>query len=103
MIPFADPSKPVPHIGGYRTSDVLKRFESLARAGGYQIAEWLIPSADDGLRVVCEMKVSGHVQSLGFRWDGEDLNVLVTLVMALDLSMKNIPAAMARKRKETVQ
>ena len=79
------------------TDEVKGRFEESARAGGYSVREWLLPAAKGkGLRVAATMKIKGRTHGLGFKWDGEDLNVLAARCMALDLAMHTLPEAVAQ-------
>lgn len=80
-------------IGGYTTEDARRAMERQARDGGYSLTEWLIPSEHhNDLRVVCVGKEpDGSDRSLGFRWDGEDINALATRCMALDMAMRAVP------------
>jgi len=83
-------------IGGLRTEDVLRRWERKARDGAYQIEEWLIPSPSGELRVGATITRDGEKHGYGFRWDGNDINTLVTRIMALDMVMRKLPGDMAR-------
>ena len=72
-------------IGGYTTDDARRAFERHANRGGYHVEEWLVPGHNGvGLRVAATMMVGGQKQGLGFKWDGEDLNVLAQRCMALN-------------------
>lgn len=72
-------------LGGYTTDDARRAMERQARDGGYRLVEWLVPSDQHSdLRVVC----AGRNGEMGFRWNGDDLNVLSTRCMALDMVMR---------------
>jgi hypothetical protein len=96
-------TQPFTIIGGFTTDDAKKRFEAMAKDGGYFIDEWLIPSASEGLRVVTKMSVEGDDYALGFKWDGDDMNKLVARLMSLDWSMRRTRhAVMTGKIKKRV-
>lgn len=82
-------------IGGIGTADAKRRFEQIARDGGYHVEEWLVPGSK-GLRVAATVRIAGRKHGLGFNWDGEDVNTLVVRCMALDVAMKGLPAKVAR-------
>ena len=86
-------------IGGYSTDDAKRALERQAQRYGYRVEEWLVPGAMSGLRVACTMMVGGQKQGLGFKWSGDDLNVLATRCMALDLAMQALPEAVKRGKR----
>jgi hypothetical protein len=94
------PMRPAMIIGNYTTDDCKRRLEQCARQNGYHIIEWLIPKpregASDWLRVIASMKINGKDHEFGFNWDGEDLNILASRCMALDMTMSQLPAMVAR-------
>ena len=84
-------------LSGIGTDEVRKRFEECARHNGYGVREWLLPAANgEGLRVAATMKISGRTHGLGFKWDGEDINVLAARCMSLDMAMMALPDAVAQ-------
>lgn len=85
------------HIISYGTEDCLRRLEQCGKQHGYQVAEWLAPGLNGGLRVAATMKIKGREHGLGFKWDGADLNVLATRCMSLDLAMSTLPEHVARR------
>jgi len=98
-------------IGGYTTDDCKRRLEQCAKLNDYRVVDWLVPHHVEGgadwLAVVASMKIRGKEYEYGFRWDGDDLNVLATRCMALDMTMSQLPAMVARgevrPHRETVQ
>lgn len=84
-------------ISNIGTDEVRKRMEECARAGGYQLREWLLPAHNGiGLRVAATMKIKGRTHGLGFKWNGEDINKLAARCIGLDLAMHSLPEAVAQ-------
>lgn len=73
------------------TEDARKRLEALSRDHSYRVEEWLSPREAGGLKVVAAMKIDGTRHSRGFAWDGNSINDLAVLCMALDVSMQGLP------------
>lgn len=65
--------------------------EQMARDHRYKVEEWLAPREAGGLKVVASMKIGGKRVTRGFAWDGESINHLATLCMALDVAMQGLP------------
>jgi len=79
------------------TDEIKRKFEVLAKRGGYHVEEWLLPAWNgQGLRCAATMRIKGDTHGLGFKWDGEKLEDLMTRVIALDYSMHQLPALVAK-------
>lgn len=69
---------------------VKRRFEECAHSGRYEVEEWLLPAVNGkGLRVAATVMLNGRKHGLGFKWDGEDINVLAERCIALDALMSH--------------
>lgn len=74
------------------TEDARRKLDTLARQSGYRITQWLEPrDHGGGLKVICEMAVDNKPHTRGFVWDGNDINHLAVLCMALNVSMQGLP------------